>query len=43
MGYLPADLPSGSVVTVTSPGGTPVEASTTHRPFYDPEGTRVRS
>lgn len=43
MGYLPADLPQGSVVTVTSPGGTTVEATTTHRPFYDPEGARVRS
>lgn len=43
MGYLPADLPSGSVVIVTSPGGTAVEATTTHRPFYDPEGIRVRS
>ena len=43
MGYLPAELPSGSVVTVTSSGGTTVEASTTHRPFYDPEGTHVRS
>jgi glycine cleavage system aminomethyltransferase T len=43
MGYLPAELPSGSVVTVTSADGTAVEASTTHRPFYDPEGTHVRS
>ena len=43
MGYLPAELPSGSVVTVTSPDGTVVEASTTHRPFYDPEGIHVRS
>ena len=43
MGYLPAELPSGSVVIVTSPDGTVVEASTTHRPFYDPEGTHVRS
>jgi aminomethyltransferase len=43
MGYLPADLSSGSVVTVTTPGGTTVEATTTHRPFYDPEGTRVRA
>ena len=43
MGYLPAELPSGSAVTVTSPDGTTVEASTTHRPFYDPEGTHVRS
>ncbi|MGZ6546312.1 MAG: glycine cleavage T C-terminal barrel domain-containing protein, partial [Actinomycetota bacterium] len=43
MGYLPADLPSGSAVTVTSSDGTTVEAVTTHRPFYDPEGTHVRS
>jgi aminomethyltransferase len=43
MGYLPADLPAGSAVTLTSPDGTTVDASTTHRPFYDPEGTRVRT
>ena len=43
MGYLPAELPSGSAVTVTSSDGTTREASTRHRPFYDPEGTHVRS
>ena len=43
MGYLPADLPSGAGVTVTSPDGTAAEGITTHRPFYDPDGTRVRA
>jgi aminomethyltransferase len=43
MGYLPADLPSGSPVTLTSPGGTTVEARITHRPFYDPDGARARA
>lgn len=42
MGYLPADLTSGSAVTLTSPAGTMLEARTTHRPFYDPDGARVR-
>ena len=42
MGYLPADLPTGSAVTLTSPEGRTIEARTTHRPFYDPEGARVR-
>jgi glycine cleavage system T protein (aminomethyltransferase) len=43
MGYLPAEMPAGSVVTVTSPDGTAAEGVTTHRPFYDPDGLRVRS
>ncbi len=43
MGYLPAGLPSGSVVTVTSAGGATAEGQTTDRPFYDPEGARVRA
>ena len=43
MGYLPAALPSGSVVTVTSAGGVTAEGQTTHRPFYDPDGTCVRA
>jgi aminomethyltransferase len=43
MGYLPADLPSGSRVTLTSPDGNTAEGRTTHRPFYDPDGTRVRA
>jgi aminomethyltransferase len=42
MGYMPADLTSGSAVTLTSLDGTTIEARTTHRPFYDPDGTRVR-
>ncbi len=42
MGYLPADLAPGSAVTLTSLEGWSVEARTTHRPFYDPDGTRVR-
>jgi aminomethyltransferase len=42
MGYLPADLPSGSAVALTSPDGTTVDARITHRPFYDPDGARVR-
>jgi aminomethyltransferase len=43
MGYLPADLAPGSSVTVTSSDGTAATGTTTHRPFYDPEGIRVRS
>lgn len=43
MGYLPADLAPGSSVTVAMPDGTAGEGVTTHRPFYDPDGTRVRS
>jgi glycine cleavage system aminomethyltransferase T len=43
MGYLPATLPSGTSVTLTSPDGTVADGVTTHRPFYDPEGTRVRA
>lgn len=38
MGYLPADLPAGSAVTVGSADG-----HTTDRAFYDPDGTRVRA
>lgn len=43
LGYLPADLPSGTSVTLTSPDGDVVDGVTTHRPFYDPDGTRVRA
>jgi aminomethyltransferase len=43
MGYLPANLPSGTSVTLTSPDGSAAGGVTTHRPFYDPEGTRVRA
>ena len=43
MAYLPADLPSGTSVTLTSPDGSAAAGVTTHRPFYDPEGTRVRT
>jgi aminomethyltransferase len=43
MGYLPAGLPEGSRVTVGSTDGTRAEGVTTHRPFYDPDGTRVRA
>ncbi|MGH3626707.1 MAG: aminomethyltransferase family protein [Sciscionella sp.] len=43
MGYLPADLPPGSTVTLTAPDGTPAAGLTTHRPFYDPDGARVRA
>jgi aminomethyltransferase len=42
MGYLPADLASGSAVTLTAPDGTTVGARTRHRPFYDPDGARTR-
>jgi aminomethyltransferase len=42
LGYLPADLPEGSVVVVTPPDGAPLEGRATHRPFYDPDGLRVR-
>jgi aminomethyltransferase len=42
MGYLPADLPSGSAVTLTASDGSTLEGRTTHRPFYDPDGARVR-
>jgi hypothetical protein len=41
MGYLSADLPAGSPVTVTGTDGTGVEGLTTDRPFYDPDGARV--
>ncbi len=43
MGYLPAELPAGSIVTVTSAGAVHAEGRTIDRPFYDPEGERVRS
>ena len=43
MGYLPATLPVGTSVTLTSPDGAAVGGVTTHRPFYDPDGTRVPS
>jgi aminomethyltransferase len=43
MGYLPDGLPSASTVTVTSAEGAKGEGITTDRPFYDPEGVRVRS
>ena len=43
MGYLPATLPMGTSVTLTSPDGAAVGGVTTHRPFYDPDGTRVRA
>ena len=43
MGYLPAGLPSGSTVSVTVANGVHAEGRTTNRPFYDPEGARVRS
>ncbi len=43
MGYLPAGLPPGTGVTLTAPDGTAAEGVTTHRPFYDPEGTHVRA
>ena len=43
MGYLPADLPSGSAVTLRSADGTTLEARTTHGAFYDPDGARVRA
>jgi glycine cleavage system T protein (aminomethyltransferase) len=42
MGYLPADLSSGSSVTLTSSDATTAEGRITHRPFYDPDGARVR-
>jgi aminomethyltransferase len=42
MGYLPAVLPSGSAVALTTPDGTTVDARVTHRPFYDPDGARTR-
>jgi aminomethyltransferase len=43
MGYLSADLPAGSPVKVTSADGARGDGRTTHRPFYDPDGTRVRT
>ncbi len=43
MGYLPADLPPGSPVTLSAPDGVTTEGRTTDRPFYDPDGARVRS
>jgi aminomethyltransferase len=43
MGYLPADLPTGSAVTLTSPDGTSHEGSTAHQPFYDADGARVHA
>jgi aminomethyltransferase len=41
MGYLPADLTSGSTVALTTSSGTTIEARITHRPFYDPDGART--
>jgi aminomethyltransferase len=43
MGCLPAGLLPESAVTVTSADGAKGEGLTTDRPFYDPEGVRVRS
>jgi aminomethyltransferase len=43
MGYLPADLPAGSPVRVTSADGARGDGVTTHQPFYDPDGARVRT
>jgi aminomethyltransferase len=43
MGYLPADLPSGSVVALASSDPRAIEARVTRRPFYDPDGARVRA
>jgi aminomethyltransferase len=42
MGYLPAGLPVGSIVTVAAADGRHADGRTTDRPFYDPEGERVR-
>jgi aminomethyltransferase len=42
MGYLPADMTSGSAVVISSPDGATIEAHITHRPFFDPDGSRVR-
>lgn len=43
MGYLPADMTSGSAVVMSSPDGATIEAHITHRPFFDPDGSRVRA
>ena len=43
MGYLPADLPPASPVAVASADGTQAEGLTSDRPFYDPDGARVRA
>lgn len=43
MAYLPVDLPAGSIVTVVSADGVLGTGRTTDRPFYDPNGERVRS
>lgn len=43
LGYLPAALAPGLTVTVTSADGSKAEGVTTDRPFYDPEGSRVRN
>ena len=43
MAYVPAELPSGSMVTVTSAGEIHLEGRTTDRPFHDPGGRRIRS
>jgi aminomethyltransferase len=43
MGYVPAELPSGSIVTVTSAGDMHGKGRITHRPFHDPEGARIRA
>jgi aminomethyltransferase len=42
MGYLPSELPAGSIVRVASAEGARAEGRTNDRPFYDPEGVRVR-
>lgn len=42
LGYLPAGLPAGSIVSVATADGVHAEGRTTDRPFYDPDGQRIR-
>jgi sarcosine oxidase, subunit alpha len=42
--WVPADLSEeGASITISDPAGGTIPARVTHRPFYDPEGERLRT
>jgi glycine cleavage system aminomethyltransferase T len=38
-----AQAEEGTAIRISDPGGGTIPATVTHRPFYDPDGERLRS
>ncbi|HEY2803461.1 MAG TPA: glycine cleavage T C-terminal barrel domain-containing protein [Actinomycetota bacterium] len=43
MGYLPPELVGSTVIVTSAESGADKDGTVTDRPFYDPDGTRLRA